>query len=139
MAIIFSYDLEDAETRDHNRMQSMFERFGWERIGGSCYRYPTLPRVTSRSARARVRQRPREDWLNDVIPALMCFRSYVLLRGLTLTKHSLDAQSSTGSHGSQPKRGATLDLARASNAQFGVRVLRNWVDAAVGAFPQNYA
>jgi hypothetical protein len=136
MPIIFSYDLENAQTTDHNRMQSMFERFGWERIGGSCYRYPTLPKAKKNAGTST--SKASEDWLNQVVPALMCFRAYVLYRSLKLTKHSLDAQTSTGSHGAQPQSGAELRLDKLGNKTFGAKLLRDWVDTATRGFPPHY-
>jgi hypothetical protein len=133
MPIIFSYDLAGIVNADYNRIQSMFERFGWERIGGSCYRYPSLPRVpVHRGAR---QQPPREDWLNNVVPALMCFRAYVLKRGLRLTKHSMDIQTSTGSHGARIRTANRLQLETPGSAAFGERQLRTWMDAATDAIP----
>ncbi len=131
MPVIFSYDIEDAQNIDHNRLQSMFERFGWERIGGSCYRYPVLPRVSKSPS---TQQPIREDWLNCVVPALMCFRSFLKKRKLRLTKHSLNSHVSTGSHGAQILDGAKLKFGAAA-AAFGEKNLRDWVDACVDAIP----
>ncbi len=135
MPIVFSYDLTNAESLDHNRIRSMFERFGWENIGGSCYRYPRLARITKAKKASSV---GREDWLNAVLPALMCFRSYVLKRKLRIGKHSLDAQTSTGSHGAQLKSGAKLALKKPKQAAFGEKALRKWVDGTVTALPPHY-
>lgn len=42
MPVLLTYDLEGAEQAEYNRLQSMFERLGWEKLGGSSYRYPRL-------------------------------------------------------------------------------------------------
>jgi hypothetical protein len=67
MPITISYDLKTEDTNHRNYIRSMFERFGWKRLGGSVLRY-------------EVGENEEEDWLNDVVPALMLFRSYVVAR-----------------------------------------------------------
>jgi hypothetical protein len=87
MPIVFTYDLDTStvDNDDRMRINLCFKRLGWESIGGSALRYPrfTTTHVT-------------EDWLNHVIPALMYFRSYVSQRDITVTRYSLDVQSSSG-------------------------------------------
>jgi len=136
MPILFSYDLENAITTDYNRLQSMFERFGWERIGGSCFRYPTLEKVkVSRTRRTpkKTSTIPREDWLDAVIPALMCFRAYVRKRKLRISKFSIDSHVSTGAKGEQPRSSNTLILSKPGNNSFGEKNLRDWVNATTQA------
>jgi hypothetical protein len=70
MPITISYDITTDDNNHHNYIRSMFERFGWERLGGSVLRYEM------RDA--------QEDWLNDVAPALMIFRSYLLAKDIKL-------------------------------------------------------
>jgi hypothetical protein len=55
MPIVLTFDLITAlkQDNDHPRLQSMFERFGWQNLGGSAYRYPRLGS-----------KQPVEDWLN---------------------------------------------------------------------------
>jgi hypothetical protein len=132
MPIVFSYDLKKATEIDRNRLQSMFLRFGWENVGGSCYRYPPLPRVT----KSKQNTSPvREDWLNNVVPAIMCFRAFIMKRGIKLTKHSIDIQTSSGSHGAQPRTGAKVELEDPHQKSFGEKNLRSWLDGVTGAIP----
>lgn len=42
MPVTLSFDIQGASPNQRNRLQSMFERFGWQNLGGSSYRYPTL-------------------------------------------------------------------------------------------------
>ena len=122
MPIMVSYSFGSATTTQHNHIQSMFERLGWQQIGGSCYRYPPLS------------QEPvAEDWLNCVVPALMLFRTYVLAHQIPLRKFSLDAFASTGVDqaagvGSAPMPGASIHLEPPSCEQFGEQRLREWLD-----------
>ena len=127
MPIIFSYDLEAATPAQRNRLQSMFERFGWELVGGSCYRYPKLNS-----------QKKLEDWLNEVVPALMMFRSYVRKRGLVVKKYSVDTHVSTGkgtTHGRGPLSSRDIKWAKPKNAQFGLKKLKRWLSAVEDAVP----
>jgi hypothetical protein len=124
-----SYNFAAAQPIHHNHMQSMFERLGWQQIGGSCYRYPRL-----------AQNPPVEDWLNHVVPALMLFRSYVAGHDLQLTKFTLDAHSSTGIDavqgiGEQPHTGPNIPLCPPANAQFGEANLRNWIDTIPVPYP----
>jgi hypothetical protein len=100
----------------------MFERLGWQNIGGSSYRYPRLDLKT------RV-----EDWFNHVIPALTLFRTYVQTSGRRLRNYTLDAQCSTGydearHYGSAPKDGHHVTLRKPTNSAFGEKKLRDWID-----------
>lgn len=122
MPILFSFDIQAAPPADRNRIQSFFERFGWENVGGSSYRYPPL------GARPRT-----EDWFNRVVPALMLFRAYVLSPGHHLTKFSLDAQSSTGyshasNYGRRPRRGNNVRFEATQQPAFGEGNLREWLE-----------
>lgn len=81
MAITVSYDLKTDDSNDHNYVRSMFERFGWKRMGGSVFRYETIVGEDG------------EDWLNNVVPALMILRSYVLAKGITIRFFTLDTNS----------------------------------------------
>jgi hypothetical protein len=127
MPIMFSYNLVSATTDQQNRVQSLFQRFGWENVGGSCYRYPPL------------RQRPAvEDWLNHVVPALMLFRAFVLKQDLQVNKYSLDAHSSTGHSESVANRIADvseIQFSQPSNQQFGATKLREWLEGTTESVP----
>ena len=108
----------------------MFERFGWRRLGGSVFRY-------SGRKIAGVLQ---EDWLNDVAPAVMFFRSYVLRNTIKVKSFTLDAMSvsrvdySGSPHfGRRPKRGTHLSLMKPTNSQSSKKKLRDFVDAGIAA------
>ena len=84
MPLTLTYDFsESGGTTHHNYVRSMFERFGWQQIGGSTFTY---------SGR-KVRGQKEEDWLNDVSPSIMHFRSYLLKNKLKLNKFTLNAAS----------------------------------------------
>lgn len=130
MAVMFSYNFTEADSVHNSRMQSMFERFGWQNVGGSCYRYPAL----------NAGQVWPEDWFNKVLPALMCFRAYVLKQNLAVPKFSLDANASTGfdasvSVGDAPKAVTKDDFAPAENHQFGAKNLVDWLQAVTDEIP----
>lgn len=124
MPVMFSYNFTGHEGIDNNHIQSMFERFGWKNVGGSCYRYPPLgsdPLLT-------------EDWLNRVIPALMLFRAYVLKTGVTVSRFSLDAHSSTGHDGKYGDAPVAQPVLMAPvNGSFGVKNLEEWLDGVTAA------
>lgn len=91
MPVTFSFDLEQSSIKDVNdrtRIQVAFLRLGWEHIGGSCWRYPKLGA-----------QHASEDWFNNIIPALMYFRSIVEHSGIKVVKFTLDSHSEAGYRG----------------------------------------
>ena len=94
MPVTISYDFKNAKPNDRTYIRSMRERFGWQRLGGSVFRYPHS--AASDTAVG-------EDWLNAVVPALMFFRSFVLHRRLRLTKFTVDASSVSFVDLSDPK------------------------------------
>lgn len=127
MPVMLSYNLTGHQGINNTHIQSMLERFGWENVGGSSYRYPPLD--------DRSTPRP-EDWFNHVVPALMLFRAYVLKQGLTVSHFSLDASVSTGfngRHGAVPQDDP--GLAQPNNGAFGEKNLRDWLSAATAAVP----
>ena len=135
MPVVLTFDVGGATPLQRNRIQSFFERFGWQNLGGSSYRYPPLS-VTQ----------PVEDLFNDVIPALMLFRSFVRQSGCPLTKYTLDAQSSTGfdpasTFGSGPLPAVAAPPAQMitfhqpTNAAFGLARLQAWVDGIGFPYP----
>src|SRR5580692_3862224 len=88
MPITLTFDIDSTSVQDNNdrtRIIAAFERFGWEHIGGSAWRYPRLGA-----------QPPSEDWFNHVIPALMYFRCLVEHASLRVTKFAIDAHSEAG-------------------------------------------
>jgi len=123
MAVVITYEIEGAPTIERNRIQSFFERFGWENLGGSSYRYPRLGTT----------DQPVEDWFNHVVPALMLFRTYIISSGRTLKKFTLDAHSSSGfspssEFGHAPSNDtAEFDLYDPTNAAFGEKNLLKWL------------
>ena len=130
MPVMFSFDIKGAPPIERNRIQSFFERLGWENVGGSSYRYPRLGELDEGA----------EDWFNHIVPALMLFRSYVLTCRRPLRKYSLDVQSTGGYNRErqfgQPPRRANRGAQRASlrqptNNAFGAANLRDWLDGVV--------
>lgn len=128
MAITVTYDVTDLDANDRTRIRSAFERFGWEHIGGSTFRYPRFEHDVE-----------FEDWLNHVIPALHFFRSFVLAKGITIRAFTLDSQSSScfkeGVAGVGPANGANLPLIQPANVQMGEQNLRDWVQSSVNQMP----
>ena len=129
MPITVSYDLHDASVNHRNYIRSMFERFGWKRLGGSVFRYERL--------------KSQEDWLNDVVPSLMFFRSYTLRHGIQVRFFTLDTNSVTRidfsdphrTLGRQPAKGDDLKLRKPTNNQSSERRRRRHVDAGVDVLP----
>lgn len=129
MPVVITFDLKGATPKEQNRIQSFFERFGWENLGGSSYRYPRLG----------TDDQPVEDWLNHVIPALMLFRSYAISSG-KLTKFTLDTNSSTGyspnsNYGQPAISGAQTTLYKTQQAAFGEKKLKDWLDNVKFPYP----
>lgn len=83
MPVTLTYDFTSANPNDRTYIRSMFERFNWKRIGGSVFRY---------SGRI-VNTVTEEDWLNDVVPALMFFRAYIIKNQMQLSTFTLDTNS----------------------------------------------
>jgi hypothetical protein len=108
----------------------MFERFGWKRLGGSVFRY----------GGRKIGGVLQEDWLNDVAPAVMFFRSYVLRKSIPVTSFTLDAMSvsridysGVPHFGRRPRIGTKLSLKKPTNVQSSEKKLRDFVDAAIAA------
>lgn len=123
MPIIITFAVADADTSDYGRIQSFFERFGWENLGSAAYRYPPLGSEDS-----------VEDWFNRVIPALMLLREALLKAKKNkrrLYRFTLDVQSSTGympkKYGKPPASAEDIRLETPSNLQFGEKNLRDWL------------
>ena len=110
-----TFDIDSAsivDPNDRTRIIACFQRFGWEHIGGSAWRYPAL-------GTANV----SEDWFNHVIPALTYFRSLVCHANLDVYNFTIDAHSEAGHRGKavpplgQPiKQAAALTLYPANPA-----------------------
>ena len=129
MPIVVTFDIQGAQPAERNRIRSLFERLGWEALGGTAYRYQILAGNSQ-----------LEDWFNHVVPALMLIRAYILKSGRPLTRFSLDAQSSTGmnpgaGYGTRRVPVAKLFFYPPGNPQFGEENLRVWLDAVTAAFP----
>lgn len=132
MAVVLTFDLRAAPPNFHNRIQSAFERLGWENLGGSAYRYPKLGTV----------DQPVEDWFNHVVPALMVFRSAVLKNNVNVTKFTLDVVSSSGwsaatAYGNPPRRPNDPNFAwyDPTNVQFGQANLEQWLEDVEQSYP----
>lgn len=126
MPITVSYDLSNLKDQnDRTYLRSMFERFGFQRLGGSVFRYPCQG------------QTGMEDWLNHVVPALMFFRSYALARGiqikvLTIDAHSvsfLDQSDPAAVAGHPPVSADHVNWALPTNSQCPDADVRNWLDS----------
>ena len=90
MPITISYDLRTDNNNHRNYVRSMFERFSWTRLGGSVLRYNWQD------------ENGQEDWLNDVIPSLMIFRSYCIAHNINIVYFTLDTSSVTRIDASDP-------------------------------------
>jgi hypothetical protein len=125
MPIVVTFDLENYVENDHTRIRTFFETLGWQRLGGTAFRYPHL------GAEANV----PEDWFNHVVPALMLLRTYAVDHPSgTLSRFSVDVQSSTGfdsgsGFGSAPTAGAHMPMhaPRYPNV-FPEDKVREWID-----------
>lgn len=124
MPILFSYGITNADTNDHNRIRSQFERFGWEGIGGSCYRYPKLNS-----------KKKTEDWLNSVIPALMCFRAYIESKKINLVKYSIDSHVSSGASALKGIKIENSPSDDPTSTAFGKKNLTKWLDGVTDTMP----
>lgn len=81
--ITLTFDMTKPERENsnaHQYIRSAFERFGWKRVGGTAFVYRG------------------KDWLNEVIPALMFFRSFIDARQIELTSFTLHSTSYTTRH-----------------------------------------
>lgn len=128
MPITLSYDLGNVTNNQRNYVRSMFERFGWKRLGGSVFRY------NGRS----INHILQEDWFNDVAPAIMFLRSYALKNGIDIRSFTLDSMSVARiepGFGRPPKNGTDLVLKEPTNNQSSAKALRDFVDAATAAAP----
>jgi hypothetical protein len=126
MPIFFTFDISAAPSNERNRIQSMFERLKWQHIGGSAYRYPRLGTTDE--------DQPVENWFNHVISALMLFRTYIVESGRTLSKYTLDVQTSAGldpdtDFGNPPVSGSDIDFEDTpGNTSFGRSNLVAWLE-----------
>ena len=104
MPITITFDIDDAsvtDKNDRNRITACFQRFGWEHIGGSAWRYPALGT-----------HNVSEDWFNHVIPALAYFRSLVCHAKLDVYNFTIDAHSEAGHRGrATPPLGKSIQQA----------------------------
>ena len=128
MPITATYDVTDLDQNDRSRIRSAFERFGWEHIGGSTFRYPAFAHTGD-----------FEDWLNCVVPAFHFFRSFVLSKEVTLSAFTLDTHSSSCFKnrvaGAAPEDGGLLPLVPPTNGQMGEQPLRDWVSKTAQSIP----
>jgi hypothetical protein len=130
MPITITYDFSVKSGNHHSYVRSSFERFGWEQIGGSTVTY------SGRMIGGRL----QEDWFNDVAPAIMHFRSYVLKHKLKLNKFTINAASFsivdyTPSNkkklGRRPLAGSNLKLKKPTNNQSSAKRLQAFVDSCI--------
>jgi hypothetical protein len=126
MSVVFTFDVSGAALvggQDvRNRVQTAFQRLGWQHLGGTAYRYPRFGA-----------EHTTEDWLNHVVPALMLFRTLIQTNNINLVKYTLDIQSSTGFDGNVPVGSAALPAAGIplydpnNPNMFGEANLRAWI------------
>lgn len=106
MPITVTFDIDEAsihDGNDRNRILACFTRLGWERVGGSAWRYPALGT-----------QNVSEDWMNHVIPALMYLRSIACHANLDIYSFTIDAHSEAGHRGrAAPPLGESITQAAA--------------------------
>lgn len=134
MSLVVTFDVDRPLPQELNRIRGFFERLGWEHLGNTAYRYPPLHA-----------EHPTEDWFNQVIPALMLLRSFArhaAATGRSITRFSIDVQTSTGFNsdtevGTPPLAAAELTLLAPSRSGklFGRQVLRDWIDGVVWPYP----
>jgi hypothetical protein len=132
MPLTLTYDISNDCNNHRTYIRSSLERFGWERRGGSVFRY--RGRIIADGSFY-------EDWLNDIAPSIMFLRSYVLQHKLHLSFLTIDASSTSFLDftdqglplGHPPYTGAQLNLVQPTNPQSSVQALRDFVDAATAA------
>lgn len=125
MPVLFTFDLQNNSTNDHNYLRSAFERLGWQNLGGTTFRYPKLGSTQT-----------VEDWFNHVIPALMLVRAYALKYPGRIAKFTLDTHSSSGydsaaKYGNPPLSGTDSNFKYTTKSlqQFGQKKLKTWIDS----------
>lgn len=141
MPVVLTYDADSntIDPNDRTRLSLAFQRFGWEHIGGSAFRYPRIEQGSH----------PSEDWFNHVVPALMFFRALVEKKKVTIKRFTIEAHSSPGSG----KAGADIatfakikmyepthsdtgqPLSTKTKAVLSAQRLRAWVSAAQEEIP----
>jgi hypothetical protein len=99
-------------------------------LGGSVFRYAVIEGQTE------------EDWLNDVAPALMLFRSYVLAKNIKIRFFTLDTNSVThidhtdpgAELGYAPATGKDTYLYDPTNVQSSENRIRRGIDQLIDLF-----
>ncbi len=133
MPVTISYDLAKITGNQRSYVRSSFERFGWERLGGSVFRYPRRDRDALE----------QDDWLNEIIPALMFFRSYIKKNDIQLKKFTIDSLGSSffeqddAMHmfGLGLKESQNMADTEPENTQSSVRAIRDFVTQTTNAAP----
>jgi len=125
MPITVTFDLPGStNVNDRNRIRVVFERLGWEVMGGTAYRYP---RFGSENV--------SEDWFNHVIPALMYLRALCENRDVAMEKFTIDASASaglrSGGAGAEMKSSKNLELYTPSSNESVLteKRLREWLES----------
>ena len=127
MPVIVTFDVERPTSLELNRLRGAFERLGWEHLGNTACRYPKL------HERDAV-----EDWFNHVVPALMLLRAFARhaeASGRSVSKFSIDVQSSTGHNpltgvGTPPLAADDIRFLQPTRREvaFGLQNLKDWID-----------
>ena len=131
MPVTISYDLQTPYGNHGSYLRSMFERFGWERLGGSVLRYNGR----------QIGNRFYDDWLNDIAPSITFFRAYIVQHNLTLKFLTIDCISTSfldfsdlqAPLGNPPETGLNLTMRPPTNEQSAVGTIRDFVDACSAA------
>lgn len=133
MPITITYDLKDVTSNQRTYIRSMFERFGWRRLGGSVFRYDGQNNKDDTTG--------EEDWFNQVVPAIMFMRAYCLryeitIRYMTIDAHSvahIDYSDEDMPLGCQPVTGNKLPMEKPTNEQSSMQTIQNAIDAMTNA------
>ena len=127
MPVTVTFDLSaSTDGNDRTRIRLAFQRFGWETIGGTAYRYPPLDVQPGTPPSS-------EDWFNHVIPALMYMRSLIESKKILISNFTIDAFSSTGwrqgigPHIQDSQSLSMTDVTGADAAVLSEPRLKNWL------------
>lgn len=119
MSVELTYDLDSGTCSplERNRLRSLLERFGWVLAGGSVYRY-------------EADEGQKEDWLNEIAPSLMLFRSFVVCHDIAVTRFTIKVNSDVAADDTSslhPRPITASDLYEPENKAFGGSNLAKWV------------
>jgi hypothetical protein len=90
MPYTLTYDLESgkaASSDNRSRIRLIFQRFGWQAVGGSAVHYPPIGQ-----------QMGFEDFFGQVLPALWLFRCLLVARWIRVKSYTFTANSAVAYH-----------------------------------------